>query len=115
MSDVFVNTPPAPYYAVIFSFTMRDGLSEQEFTSYRNLATKLMKYANEIDGFYGEDAAKGDVLSITVSYWRDEEAIKIWREDARHIAARALGKDIWYDVVKLRVAKVERTSDFKAD
>jgi heme-degrading monooxygenase HmoA len=43
-----------------------------------------------------------------VSYWRDEDAIKSWRENVKHAAAQQTGKARWYERYSLRVAKVER-------
>lgn len=113
MDDIFVTSPDAPYYAVIFSFTLRESLCDIEQQAYIDLANTLLERAQKIDGFLGEEVARSDAsgMSISVTYWRDEDSIKTWRDDARHIAARDLGKKKWYDVVKVRVCKVERSYD----
>ena len=51
-------------------------------------------------------------LGITVSYWKDEESIKKWKENIEHQEAQRLGKEIWYSSYKIRVAKVERDYEF---
>lgn len=47
-------------------------------------------------------------LGITVSYWRDEEAIRQWKMNAEHSIAREKGRSLWYQSFHVRVAKVER-------
>lgn len=65
--------------------------------------------AAEQDGYLGHESARGsDGFGITVSYWRDEQAITNWREHARHRVAQRLGRDRWYEDYVLRVARVER-------
>jgi heme-degrading monooxygenase HmoA len=91
---------------------MRENLSDDEQEKYNKLASSLMDEAKKIDGFYGEDSSKSGQINITVSYWRDEASITKWREDTRHIAARSIGKEKWYDTVVTRVAKVERDAFF---
>ena len=109
---MFVKTPEPPYYSVTFTFRTT-GVDMEE---YAETAAYLMQKAQKIDGFYGEDAAKTEGgTSITVSYWRDEETIRQWRDDAEHIAARDIGRKKWYEGLELRVARVERAYSFRKD
>ena len=45
---------------------------------------------------------------ITVSYWKNLEAIKNWKMNNEHLAAQQLGHSTWYASFKMRIAKVER-------
>lgn len=47
-------------------------------------------------------------LGITVSYWRDLEAISAWKANAEHQLAQQLGRERWYASFHTRIAKVER-------
>jgi heme-degrading monooxygenase HmoA len=47
-------------------------------------------------------------MEITVSYWKDENSINSWKEQADHQEAQRLGKENWYEDYVIRVAKLER-------
>jgi heme-degrading monooxygenase HmoA len=107
----YSKTPPPPYFAVIFGFRLRTA----DTAEYLTTADRLMDIARELDGFYGEEAARVEGgLCLTVSYWRDEDAIRVWRENLEHTEARQRGKREWYESFKVRVARVERDYGFQA-
>lgn len=99
-------TPPKPpYYAVIFTSLRADADPR-----YDTMAVKMVELARAQPGCLGMDSARGtDGLGITVSYWRSEDDIQRWKENARHVAAQKLGIDLWYAAYSLHVAKVERS------
>ncbi|WP_420562455.1 antibiotic biosynthesis monooxygenase family protein [Thalassobaculum sp.] len=100
----FAATPEPPYYAVIFTSTQTD-----DHRGYEAMAEAMMALAHEQPGCLGAENARGeDGLGITVSYFRDEEALRAWKQHARHLVAQKLGKERWYSHYELRVAKVER-------
>jgi heme-degrading monooxygenase HmoA len=93
-----------PYYAVIFSSARRE--SHQ---GYDETASRMLELAATMPGFLGiESARDAQGFGITVSYWRDEQSIRNWRQHAEHLEAQARGKKDWYEHYELRVAKVER-------
>lgn len=96
-----------PYYAVIFSSIQTENLE-----GYTEMAQKMLALAAEQDGYLGVESAHDSALGITVSYWRDLESIKRWKEHAEHSIARALGRSQWYKSFSVRIAKVERQYDF---
>ena len=65
-------------------------------------------------GFLGFDTARQEV-GITVSYWKDLESIKNWRNKTEHQLARLIGKEKWYKCYSLRIAKVEREYGFEKE
>ena len=67
---MIANTPAPPYYAVIFTSVRTPGDN-----GYAEMADKMMGLASNQDGFLGIESARED-LGITVSYWRDLEAIR---------------------------------------
>jgi len=104
---MIASTPQPPYYAVIFTSTKSD-----TDIGYSSMAEKMMKLASQQDGFLGVETAQEDI-GITVSYWRDLESIKKWKENGEHSTAREMGKSDWYSSFKTRIAKVERDYGFE--
>jgi len=101
------ETPQPPYYAVIFT-----SIRTEENKGYSEMADKMVELATQQDGFLGVESARNEI-GITVSYWKDLESIKKWKENTDHSAARALGKSDWYQSFKTRIAKVERDYGFE--
>ncbi len=101
-----------PYYSVIFAAQKRN-LGEMARDDYDQTALRMMELAQSMPGFLGVEAAyqKGG-YGITISYWKNEKAIKNWRDHAEHALARQRGKEEWYTNYILRVAKVERAYDW---
>ncbi|WP_228730597.1 antibiotic biosynthesis monooxygenase family protein [Psychrobacter sp. TAE2020] len=74
---------------------------------YAAIADRMTELASEQEGFLGIESAREDI-GITVSYWASEEAIKQWKQNAKHLEAQHLGHKNWYAKFKVLVAKVER-------
>lgn len=89
-----------PYYAVIFTTTLSD---KQE--GYVEMAKKMEELAQEQPGFLGMDSARAEI-GITISYWASLDAIDLWRKNAEHSIAKALGKSKWYASYDLKICKV---------
>ena len=103
-----VPTPEPPYYAVIF--TSRRTADDH---GYNAMANRMEALGSSYDGFLGLESARGaDGVGITVSYWRDEAAIRAWKHDAEHLQAQRGGRDVWYEAYEVRVARVERAYGF---
>jgi len=103
---LLATTPDPPYYAVIFSSLRTEGDE-----GYGRMAERMVELAAQQPGFLGVESARdASGLGITVSYWKDEEAIKAWKAHLEHAVAQRLGKEKWYAAYSLRVAKVERAS-----
>ena len=99
-----VKTPAPPYYAVVFTSIRTD-----TDDGYPETAEKMMALASEQPGFLGvESVRKQNGLGVTVSYWRDEESIRKWKEHAAHRRAQQLGREKWYRSYRIRVVKVVR-------
>jgi len=54
-------------------------------------------------------------LGITVSYWKDLDSIKHWKNNAEHSFSRKKGKTDWYSSFKIRIALVERDYGFEKE
>jgi len=106
---MIAKTPHPPYYAVIFSSLRTEGDN-----GYSEMSEKMVALASKQDGFLGMETARADI-GITVSYWRDLDSIKKWRENTDHSVARRKGRSDWYKCFKVRIAKVERDYGFEKD
>ncbi|MEO1656230.1 MAG: antibiotic biosynthesis monooxygenase [Pseudomonadota bacterium] len=93
--------------AVIFEVEPAHG----QLARYLDMAAKLALQLNEIDGFLSIErfeslSAPGKILSL--SFWRDEQAVMAWRQLESHRTAQRQGRDEVFDGYRLRVAHVVR-------
>lgn len=95
-----------PYYAVIFATTQSANLD-----GYAEIAQRMEELAAQQPGYLGIDSARS-AIGITVSYWSSIEAIKAWKHNLEHAAAREMGRNQWYSAYSLRIAKVEHNYAF---
>ena len=103
------QTPPAPYYAVIFTSTRTDADK-----GYETMVAAMIKLAAQQPGFLGMESAR-DSIGITVSYWENLEAIATWQRDSAHQVAQQRGRELWYDSFKTRICRVERDYGFQRE
>ena len=94
-------------FAVIFEVWAAEGRAGEYF----DLASALKSDLEKIDGFVSIErfqslATPGKFVSI--SFWRDEEAIHAWRGLERHRSAQAKGRAGVFADYRLRVASVVR-------
>lgn len=45
---------------------------------------------------------------ISISYWKDQNDIKQWKQNTEHLAAQKLGKSKYYESYQVQVAKLVR-------
>jgi heme-degrading monooxygenase HmoA len=92
---------------VIFQVEMRDGKAP----AYFDLAAELRKELDGIDGFISVERFESLVTPgkyLSLSFWRDAEAIEAWREHAGHQLAQNLGKQEIFADFRISVAEVVR-------
>lgn len=78
---------------------------------YLDIAANLHAQLEKIDGFVSVErftslTETGKILSL--SYWRDEEAVKAWRTHPDHGRAQQAGRHGVFRDYRLRVAQVLR-------
>ncbi len=93
--------------AVIFEVTPFVG----ERHRYLDLAGELRAKLEVMDGFISVErfeslTVRGKLLSL--SFWRDEEAVRRWRETEEHREAQQAGRGGVFADYRLRVAHVLR-------
>ena len=98
-----------PYYAVIFTTLLTDDLTE-----YLSTAERMEESAKEQEGYLGIESARNE-LGITVSYWKDLDAILQWKNNVEHTEARNRGRAQWYQQYQLRICRVEKEYGFTRD
>ncbi len=93
--------------AVIFEVTMRDGKADDYF----ELAASLKPILEGIDGFISVERFESTTNPgkyVSLSFWRDEAAVAVWREQAEHGKAQDRGKSEIFADFRIRVASVLR-------
>lgn len=78
---------------------------------YLDIAAQLRPQLDGIDGFISIErfeslSQPGKVLSL--SFWRDEEAVAAWRNTPEHRSAQAIGRTEVFRDYRLRIADVVR-------
>ncbi len=93
--------------AVIFE-VQTDPTRKQE---YLDIATKMRPLLDQIDGFISverfQSLANPDKL-LSLSFFRDEEAVKNWRTLTAHRGAQQKGREGVFQDYHLRIAHVIR-------
>jgi heme-degrading monooxygenase HmoA len=103
-SPGLARTPQPPYYAVIFTSRRTEGDA-----GYAAMSERMVELGSKQEGFLGIESARSpDGTGITVSYWRDEAAIRAWKQNSDHQKAQRGGQQSWYADYTVRIAKVER-------
>lgn len=93
--------------AVIFEVEPAEG----NMQSYLDIAAALRPQLEAIDGFISVErfqslSQPGKLLSL--SFWRDEQAMAQWRQHEQHHQAQAAGRSHVFANYRLRVAQVLR-------
>lgn len=100
----FATLPEPPYYVCVFSSQR----SEAD-KGYAALAEQMVQRALTHFNCLGVESARdASGFGITTSYWKSENDIRAWQQDAKHLTAQALGKDTFYTRYAVRICKVER-------
>ena len=92
---------------VIFEVVPAEGHRQ----TYLDLAASLRDELHAIDGFISVERFEsltqpGKLLSL--SFWRDEEAVRAWRTQDHHRSTQAKGRRAVFEDYRLRVASVAR-------
>ena len=93
--------------AVIFEVTMNGGKAGDYF----DLAATLRPQLERVDGFISVERFQSTTNAdkyVSLSFWRDDEAIAEWRGNTQHGLAQARGKDEIFADFRIRVATVMR-------
>lgn len=93
--------------AVIFEVEPSDGKRD----GYLRIASALRPLLEDIDGFISIErfqSLSDERRMLSLSFWRDEEAIARWRNLGAHRAAQSEGRAAIFRDYRLRIAHVVR-------
>ncbi len=94
--------------AVIFEVWPADDARREQ---YLDIAASLRADLVKIDGFISIERFQSLVEPeklLSLSFWRDEEAVKQWRNLPTHRIAQAKGRGGVFENYRLRIAEVSR-------
>jgi len=88
-------------YAVIF----RAEINELDET-YSVMAAQMRELA--INKYHCAEftAVTEGTQEIAISYWQNQEQIKQWKEDSKHLVAQELGRSKWYKTYKIQIVEI---------
>jgi heme-degrading monooxygenase HmoA len=92
---------------VVFQVRMRAGRAPDYF----DLAAELRPELERIDGFISVERFESLTEPgkyVSLSFWRDEAAVRAWRADDRHRRAQDQGKGEIFADFRISVAEVVR-------
>jgi heme-degrading monooxygenase HmoA len=92
---------------VIFEVWIAPGHSQD----YLAIAARLKPELEQMDGFISIErfqslSEEGKLLSL--SFWRDEDCVKAWRNHAEHKKAQNMGRESIFRDYRLRIVQVLR-------
>jgi len=93
--------------AVIFEVEPKPGAADE----YLEIASALLPELKKTNGFISVErfaslSQKGKLLSL--SYWRDEQAVQKWRNNKTHRLAQQKGRNELFHDYRIRVVSVFR-------
>ncbi|RMD61920.1 MAG: antibiotic biosynthesis monooxygenase [Alphaproteobacteria bacterium] len=95
---------------VIFEVTLDPGQARRYF----DLAAELRDELTKIDGFISVErfqSLNDDNRYVSLSFWRDREAVEAWYRHHAHATAQAEGRAGIFRDYRIRVAEVFRDYD----
>ena len=93
--------------AVIFEFSAAPGRRDD----YLELAAMLGAEVKDFDGFLGIErfqSLSAPERYVSLSFWRDEDSVRRWRNVQKHREAQAKGRRGIFSAYRLRVCQVLR-------
>lgn len=91
-------------YVVIFKATIKALDAEYSATAQRMREKAFADY-----GCVDFVAVSEGDQEIALSYWKSQEDIARWKNDAEHLRAQQLGREKWYRDFSVEVAQVIRS------
>ena len=94
-------------YVVIFTRRMTDDLD-----GYDAMAARMVELAEKQEGFIAFNSIADAKLGVAISYWKDLESIKAWKQNIEHLQAQKLGRSKFYSDFSLQVCRIEKSYCF---
>lgn len=93
--------------AVIFEVTPKENGKDRYF----EIAADLKLLLSEMDGFISIErfqSVTNPSRYLSLSFWRDESSVKLWRNQLAHREAQREGRNNLFEYYRLRVANILR-------
>ena len=98
---------------VIFKTHLRPGADEAE---YRKVSRRMREIVAQIPGFISIKGYTGeDGEEIDLVRFKDEESLRVWKEEPEHREAQRRGRDEFYDHYWVQACKIVREYAFRMD
>ena len=94
-------------YAVIFI-----GKKKENTKGFQETDEIVEKIVVKQPGYCGHKTFWQGEESITISYWKDEESIKSWRENKEHKQATKRGINEWFEYYYIQITEIKRQKSF---
>ena len=85
-------------------------------TRYFDIAANLREELAQVDGFVSVERFQSLTrphVYLSMSWWRDEEAVRAWRTQAAHRQGQQEGRDSVFSNYRIRVAQMLRDYSLK--
>jgi heme-degrading monooxygenase HmoA len=94
----------------------RSRLTAAAGSDYSAMSQAIKEHAQRFPGFVDiKSFTADDGERLTVVRWQDAATLQAWADDAKHVAAKNLGRAKWYEYYDLEVAEIVRTSQFRRE
>ena len=102
----------------MISVTIEYFISQGFEKAYEALAEKVYPDVHSIDGFIsveGFESRSEPGKRLSLSYWRDEDAVKTWRRHPEHVRVMKQGKEEIFSSYRITVSSALRDYSFQRD
>jgi heme-degrading monooxygenase HmoA len=92
----------------------RSRLTAEAGQDYQELDAELERLVHDQPGYVTHKSyAAGDGERLTLVWFKDQESLRNWKMQPRHLEAQRRGRERWYQYYEMEVAEIVRTSSFK--
>jgi heme-degrading monooxygenase HmoA len=98
----------------IIEFATLPGMAERN----RALVTELLAHARQLDGFISKESftsRDNPEKVITLSYWRDAEALRAWMRHEEHRRIIPLGKSELFAHYSIQIAEITSNKNWRKE
>ena len=92
----------------------RSRLTAEAGEDYQALDAELERLVRDQPGYLTHKGYRADDGErLTLVWFKDQETLRSWKMQPRHLEAQRRGRERWYEFYEMEVAEVVRTSSFR--
>ena len=92
----------------------RSRLTAEAGQDYQELDAELDRMVHDRPGYVNHKSYRAeDGERLTLVWFKDQETLRAWKMQPRHLEAQRRGRERWYQFYEMEVAEIVRTSSFK--